>query len=707
MERSQRFAAGAEGERKVAAALLSLTEDELWRALVDRRWPGHEAANVDVIMVGPSGVFVIDAKMWAHQPLVVAGRLQAGGQDRHDQVDKLLAATVMVEDALKELGTAPLAVTPMMVFAGRKMNAVAGRVLLRDTSNVLEVLAAPRQRLKPKLVAIIAAELEAVFVEHEAPDLPAGALDSAPEGSTGATAGAGEAMAGNAEALELFDPHEVVRAQMAAALAGPIENWMTFLHQDQRALVARNFSGPARIGGAAGTGKTVVGLHRAVHLAQQTTGKILFITYVKNLPLVQANLLAQMAPRMVDRIEFTSLHRWALKLLNQRTRRRVTLDDDKARHCFEQAWMRVGRDSGLKDLEPNLWYWYDEIRCVIKGRGIASLPQYLALNRRGRGQMLRLYQAHREAVWTLCEQYNALLAEQDLVDFDDVLINALELVQDDPPEYAAVIADEVQDFTLVAVKLLHALTGDAPNGLLLIGDGQQSVYPGGFRLADAGITVRGAQSSLLRVNYRNAAQIFTAAMQVLEGTPLEDIDGVEINQPDVESTYHDGQVIHMPCASAVEHDQQLLERIADLRSELGDEALAQAAVLCRTHAEVNRYLTQLTDAGHPCMDLEKYDGTPAEGVKIGTVLRAKGLEFKYVYLPHHDEEQRQAEKTAAVNPDRLITAKTRLFVGMTRARDRLWLGSVRTTAPSVPTQRIPLKQMMNGMSQNEVSQSNR
>ena len=78
--------------------------------------------------------------------------------------------------------------------------------------------------------------------------------------------------------------------------------------------------------------------------------------------------------------------------------------------------------------------------------------------------------------------------------------------------YAAVIVDEVQDLTLVGVRLLHALVGDSPNGLLLVGDGQQAVYPGGFRLSDAGIDIRGDRGQVLRTNYRNSKEILDTAL---------------------------------------------------------------------------------------------------------------------------------------------------------------------------------------------------
>src|SRR5207244_964040 len=56
--------------------------------------------------------------------------------------------------------------------------------------------------------------------------------------------------------------------ELGRALDFPWEKWTVFLHPDQRDMVERDYTGPARISGSAGTGKTIVALHRAAHLAR-------------------------------------------------------------------------------------------------------------------------------------------------------------------------------------------------------------------------------------------------------------------------------------------------------------------------------------------------------------------------------------------------------------------------------------------------------
>src|SRR5207247_2305046 len=150
-----------------------------------------------------------------------------------------------------------------------------------------------------------------------------------------------------------------------------------------------------------------------------------------------------------------------------------------------------GRPGRLAEIDPAPRYWRDEIDYVIKGRGLTSFEEYATLHRLRRRTTLR--RSHREAVWELYEEYERVRTERGVHDFNDILALALTEARQAPAHlpYGAVIADEVQDLTLIGARLLHGIVGDAPNGLLLIGDGQQAVYPGGFRLTDAGIDIRG------------------------------------------------------------------------------------------------------------------------------------------------------------------------------------------------------------------------
>ena len=356
---------------------------------------------------------------------------------------------------------------------------------------------------------------------------------------------------------------------------------MTWLHPRQARLVAQRWSGPARIRGAAGTGKTVVALHRAKHLA--ASGKrVLFTSFVRTLPAVHQQLFARLAPDVPGRVEFVGLHAWARRLLASRG---VRLDLSDGRTCFNLAWSHVGRGSVLDDLSVPRDYWREEITSVIKGRGITAYDDYAALTRVGRRTALQ--PVHREAVWRLFLEYERLRVERGQHDFADLLLLALESVQASPvtPAYDAVIVDEVQDLSCVGLRLLHALVGDAPDGLLLVGDGQQAVYPGGFTLVEAGVSVVG-RSRVLDRNYRNGSAIVAAALSVVAQDVYDDLEADPFSgarEVDVERS--GGRVIRAVAASASEQAAALVAAIAaecERGARLGD-----LAVLCPSNAEVS------------------------------------------------------------------------------------------------------------------------
>ncbi|MBB5122038.1 NERD nuclease [Streptomyces eurocidicus] len=660
--------AASEGERKVAAKLHILTRRG-WRLLLDRRWPGTRAANVDMLLVGPGGVFVIDVKNWRHAPEVGDGHLTAGGRTYDREIGKLLKVTRLAEDAVGARNLSPVAVQALMVFAGRSLDTALGAVRLLGEREVTPALIAGRTRLRPSEVKAVADHLERAFPAYEDTSARTRSDTSA---RTRSAAPAAPAAPGPEDAL--FDVEGIRKAALEAARSAPIEQWMTFLHPDQLALVRRNWSGPARVSGPAGTGKTVVALHRAAHLAQRTSGRILYVTFANNLPRVQRTFLKAMAPAAADRVDFRSLHAWAGQFL--RDRGVVTrLDRAKAVDAFSRAWQSHGRHTVLESLDPAPGYWQEEIDYVIKGRGITAFEQYAPPLRRER-RRTNLRRSHREAVWALYEEYERNRTAKGVHDFNDILTLALDeaLAHPGATPYTSVIVDEVQDLTFVGVRLLHALVGDAANGLLLVGDGQQAVYPGGFRLSDAGIDVRG-RGQLLRKNYRNAKEILDAALAVVADDTFDDIDGTPTaGRRDVDLTYGDGgRVTRLTVPTRAEHDEALLTALR----ALGPRAWPDSAVLCRTGSERDRYRRLLTRAGIPAVTLEQYDGHPVPGVKLGSYHRAKGLEFKHVYLPDHDTPAAVPGDGAddGVARERRELHRSQLFVAMTRARDTLWLGS--------------------------------
>jgi superfamily I DNA/RNA helicase len=221
---------------------------------------------------------------------------------------------------------------------------------------------------------------------------------------------------------------------------------------------------------------------------------------------------------------------------------------------------------------------------------------------------------------------------------------------------------------------MHALVADAPDGLFLVGDGQQSIYPGGFTLAESGVSVTG-RATVLNRNYRNGADILRAALEIVSRDQFDDLDSdPEPGMRQIEFDREGGQVKVCQAVTATSQRLALLDALhwtinADTRP--GD-----VAILVRTNRDAEAWRRHLESAGVPALLLTEYDGRSSSAVKVGTYQRAKGLEFSCVFLPDHDRAvpAQMAAETDEAFRERAELQRRQLFVAMTRARDRLWLG---------------------------------
>ncbi|MFB9909489.1 UvrD-helicase domain-containing protein [Allokutzneria oryzae] len=467
-----------------------------------------------------------------------------------------------------------------------------------------------------------------------------------------------------AEPAGLLDVEDLTEDQLAAAQQRSFESWMTFLHPQQQAVVTRNYNGPARISGPAGTGKTVVALHRLRHLARRSSGPLLFTTFVRTLPLVHQQSFHRLAPELGDRVEFTNLHAWARGFLSSRNKE-VNLDSRRITTAFSLAWT-VHRES-LTDLEPTHSYWETEIDRVIKGRGLRTLEDYVKVTRKGRG--VRLDSGQRERVWRLYQTYQHNLHDRGLHDYNDVLGMALTELRREPLEtpYAAVVVDEVQDITLLGLRMLNELAGDGANRLLLVGDGQQQVYSGGWRLSDAGIPVQG-RGEILRVNYRNRAKVLEFAQRFDATNRVDDLDGAAgVALRDVESANTGGTT------RSWQGPELELPDALSAALRISPVPPGQTALIVFKQRDLDCVASILRKADVPFLDLKHYQGDDDGKVKIGTVHRAKGLDFQAVLVVQFGQDDAGGE--APEDEARELRGRQHL-VAATRARDFLWWGVV-------------------------------
>jgi hypothetical protein len=465
-----------------------------------------------------------------------------------------------------------------------------------------------------------------------------------------------EADVGSAE--ELFAESDLLDAERRHALGREFEDWIVYLDPEQRDLVERNFTGPARISGPAGTGKTVVALHRMARSAKYGKGRILFTTFVKTLPGYHKSGYDRLTRGTGDRTEFVGLDKWTLSFL---TRRGISPTVTDGITAFNLAW-RKAREQ-LSVICDDVRYWQDEIHRLIKGREVTTLQQYQEKGRRGRH--IGLSAEQRELVWrTLYEPYRRHLAERGLHDFTDLALEAIAQLTRQPLDepYDLVGVDEVQDFTLVQLRLAHLIAGGGDKApLLLIGDGQQQVYPGGWRLSEAGIPIVG-RGAVLRVNYRNRQAVHDWLRRVEAANTVDDLDGGKgyvLAESEVVLPGGTAEDLTLPPDQVGAALVTAIDRCPVPSSGI--------AVITAGHREADQVRRALENARIQTIDLTNFDGTPSDRIKVGTVHRAKGMQFPAVFV---------VMDNPATADDRELAAR-QLLTAAGRARDHLWVCYIR------------------------------
>jgi superfamily I DNA/RNA helicase len=273
-------------------------------------------------------------------------------------------------------------------------------------------------------------------------------------------------------------------------------------------------------------------------------------------------------------------------------------------------------------------------------------------------------------------------------DFADLVLLAEKELQREPLEgYSAVVVDEAQDLSCAMVRMLWSIGGNGPDAFTLIGDGQQTIYPGGYTLAEAGISLAG-RGVVLDVNYRNTVEILEAAGSVVASDQYVDIEDAaamryEAAQP---VSRHGRRPDQVAFRTRGEHDSALVEHVKAVTRSI-EVGLGDVGVLCTNNGDAKKVAALLAAAGIPSVELTEYDGRRTDRVKVGTIQRSKGLEFKQVLLPWTDAKlleptSARGAETAAAQLEKQERERRVLYVGMTRARDGLWVGSVTKLATS-------------------------
>lgn len=463
--------------------------------------------------------------------------------------------------------------------------------------------------------------------------------------------------------------------ELARALEFPWDKWTVFLHPAQRALVEREHSGPVRVGGSAGTGKTVVALHRAAHLARtHPEARVLLATFSEPLADALRVLLRRLiggAPRLGERIEVHSTHGIARRFYELNLGKPRLASDEEVRRRIAAA---AATGEGHRFTAQFLWA---EWANVVDAWQIESWDEYRTVPRLGR--KTRLGEAQRARLWEIFEQVRGGLSNDGLLSVAGLLRRLethLHSTKNLPFDH--VVVDEAQDLGVAELRFLSALAGGGPNGLFFAGDIGQRIFQTPFSWLSLGVDVRG-RSHTLRINYRTSHQIREQADRLLPGQ-LTDVDGITERRSGTVSAF-DGP---RPVVLTAESESAEVAIVAAwLRDRSGEKVPpGEIGVFVRSEAELPRAREAVRAAGLPLAELTGSSSARGDAVALCTMHLAKGLEFRAVVVMACDDEviplQARIENVAdeADLEDAYTTERHLLYVACTRARDHLLVTAV-------------------------------
>lgn len=452
--------------------------------------------------------------------------------------------------------------------------------------------------------------------------------------------------------------------ELERALAFPWEKWGVFLHPSQRALVERTFSGPARVAGSAGTGKTIVAIHRAVrHARDNPDARILLASFSQPLADAMAKKTLVLAPEtggIVSRITTASFRGIAEQMyqLEHGVRPRIA-SDVLLRERLRDAAAAVE----LKGFSER--FLLSEWSHVVDAWGLSSAEAYATVERMGRKS--RLGPQQRARLWPVFAAVQAALATERYTTWADVftgLSKALEGRAAKPFDH--IVIDEAQDLAPAELRFFAALAPAKSDGLFLAGDIGQRIFQHPYSWASLGVDVRG-RSHTLKVCYRTSQQIRRAADRLLP-TVLRDRDGIEDERRGIISVF-DGPPPEVNTFADIAAESDAVRKVVD--GWLGEGIAAhEIGLFVRTPQLVARARTAI-------------DGLPGAGeIVTAQMSLAKGLEFRAVVVMACEQgvlplDERVADAADEAELDDIYETERRLlYVACTRAREHLLLTGV-------------------------------
>jgi len=522
--------------------------------------------------------------------------------------------------------------------------------------------------------------------------------------------------------------HEKETAQaLERALAGDFSDWrLHLLNKQQETIATRQHKGSSTLSGAAGTGKTQILLHRAIHLANTyPDAKILLVTFSSTLWKQLKRDLEHHAktsetlfkspdiyefPRLVDfkqaklkpGIYVSSIDKISTQLATaamsnsdfpwQVAKAKVLGDRNIAIYLSriqigsgQRLWAKIANSIRLpKDIAGHGKFLEDEYNYIILPNAL-NCSDYINPNVTSRqGRKTPLTREQRELVWGAVTAYRNDQSTNAVLDWEESAMVVAEYLnicssQGIPRLFNNILVDEGQDMSPSKLRLIRALAAGGPNDITIAEDSEQRIFGRSVTLSQYGIKVIGGATTrkVLNRNYRNTKQILDYARKIVEGGERSDLLGERIEGSPV--TWREGKAVRevtvIPQLVAVEYiTEQIVEWIS--QQPVVKSPIAVLVHDKKSATEIERNLSAtLAPSNIPVV----YLGNNSEREKVSksilvmTMHRAKGEEFGRVVVDATSDDWGidalslpDAEKIESEERDR-----STLYAAMTRARDEL------------------------------------
>lgn len=473
-----------------------------------------------------------------------------------------------------------------------------------------------------------------------------------------------------AEALEnsshrgfyVIEGEEELKQMMDA----PSEKWRVFLHPKQKEIVEKSFSGPARAMGSAGTGKTVVAMHRAKFLAENMKNreKILFTTFTVNLAKdIEDNLKKICSSQAMNHIEITNIDSWMTSYFGRSGGNSEIIFDDTDER-IDKVWKSaISRGNGEK---YPLDFYKEEWKHVISAKDAFEFEKYLRVSREGRGTGLD--RRARMNVWKVILEFMNIMDEKRICDIEYAYHLCTENIKEVNGLYESIIVDEGQDLSPAQYRLLRAMAGaEHNNDMFIVGDSHQRIYDNNAVLSQCGISIRG-RSSILRVNYRTTDEIRKYANSLLAGLSFDDMDDGIVNYGAETSLTH-GDVPEIKGFDNTEQEASFVKERIDSLIFKGVPK-EEICIVARSKNLLDSFKDILGRKGMQLYELknQKADDRGISGVRCATMHRVKGLEFQYVFVVALNKVTTNSESDTRYKREKCL-----VYVSLTRARKEAYI----------------------------------